>query len=73
MKKIAPRIAGQLTLLTLLCVPATLSLTACNPTAQNQNTTTTSTGDPNTLKLLYWQAPTILNPHLSTGFKDSEA
>jgi peptide/nickel transport system substrate-binding protein len=25
------------------------------------------------LKLLYWQAPTILNPHLSTGFKDSEA
>ena len=26
-----------------------------------------------TLKLLYWQAPTILNPHLSTGFKDSEA
>lgn len=26
-----------------------------------------------TLKLLYWQAPTILNPHLSTGFKDAEA
>jgi peptide/nickel transport system substrate-binding protein len=25
------------------------------------------------LKLLYWQAPTILNPHLSSGFKDSEA
>lgn len=22
---------------------------------------------------MYWQAPTILNPHLSTGFKDSEA
>ena len=27
----------------------------------------------NNLKLLYWQAPTILNPHLSTGFKDAEA
>ena len=27
----------------------------------------------NSLKLLYWQAPTILNPHLSTGFKDWEA
>ena len=27
-------------------------------------------GDPTTLKLLYWQAPTILNPHLATGFKD---
>ena len=25
------------------------------------------------LRLLYWQAPTILNPHLSTGVKDSEA
>ena len=25
------------------------------------------------LKMIYWQAPTILNPHLSTGFKDSEA
>lgn len=73
MKKIAPRIAGQLTLLTLLCVPATLSLTACNPAAQNQNTAVTPTGNPNTLRLLYWQAPTILNPHLSTGFKDSEA
>ena len=29
--------------------------------------------DSSTLKLLYWQAPTILNPHLSTGFKDAEA
>ncbi|BAW95878.1 extracellular solute-binding protein [[Synechococcus] sp. NIES-970] len=29
--------------------------------------------DPTQLKLLYWQAPTILNPHLSTGFKDWEA
>ncbi|NEQ31946.1 MAG: peptide ABC transporter substrate-binding protein [Leptolyngbya sp. SIO4C5] len=26
-----------------------------------------------TLRLLYWQAPTILNPHLSSGFKDAEA
>lgn len=26
-----------------------------------------------TLRLLYWQAPTILNPHFSSGFKDSEA
>ncbi|MGD1936296.1 MAG: peptide ABC transporter substrate-binding protein [Cyanophyceae cyanobacterium] len=29
--------------------------------------------NPETLKLLYWQAPTILNPHLSSGFKDYEA
>ncbi len=26
-----------------------------------------------TLKLFYWQAPTILNPHLSTGTKDLSA
>ncbi|ELR99903.1 peptide ABC transporter substrate-binding protein [Gloeocapsa sp. PCC 73106] len=29
--------------------------------------------DDGILRLLYWQAPTILNPHLSTGFKDYEA
>ncbi|MEM9273947.1 MAG: peptide ABC transporter substrate-binding protein [Cyanobacteria bacterium P01_F01_bin.143] len=42
-------------------------MAACSdrPEQTNQNT--------NSLKLLYWQAPTILNPHLSTGFKDSEA
>ncbi|MBD2577022.1 peptide ABC transporter substrate-binding protein [Oscillatoria sp. FACHB-1406] len=45
-----------------------LALAACNPA-----TTTQQTANPDTLKLLYWQAPTILNPHLSTGFKDSEA
>ena len=44
-------------------------LTACG----NNNQTPTSTTDSSTLKLLYWQAPTILNPHLSTGFKDAEA
>src|SRR5262249_33908926 len=25
------------------------------------------------LRLLYWQAPTILNPHLATGVKDAHA
>jgi len=29
--------------------------------------------DPATLKILSWQAPTILNPHLTVGFKDWEA
>ncbi|MBV5260465.1 peptide ABC transporter substrate-binding protein [Synechococcus moorigangaii CMS01] len=52
--------------LTALC----LGLAACSPT-----TTLSSAGqnDPTLLRLLYWQAPTILNPHLSTGFKDWEA
>lgn len=31
------------------------------------------TNDPTRLRMLFWQAPTILNPHLSTGFKDWEA
>ena len=45
-------------------------LTACN--SQDSNITNSSS-DSDTLKLLYWQAPTILNPHLSTGTKDLEA
>ena len=28
-------------------------------------------GGGGTLRMLYWQAPTILNPHLSTGLKDT--
>ena len=46
----------------------TLAIAACGSptgTSKQQNSST--------LKLLYWQAPTILNPHLSTGFKDAEA
>lgn len=43
----------------------TVAITACGSPSDTQ--------DDNTLKLLYWQAPTILNPHLSTGFKDAEA
>lgn len=30
-------------------------------------------GRDGTLKILYWQAPTILNPYLSGGIKDIEA
>src|SRR5262245_61206043 len=33
----------------------------------------TRRGGGGTLRLLYWQAPTILNPHLSTGLKDGTA
>lgn len=52
-----------------------LGLVSCG-SPQNQTSTpsgSTSQANANTLKLLFWQAPTILNPHLSTGFKDSEA
>lgn len=50
----------------LLFTSCSSSRNTSTPTAQ-----TASKGD--TLKLLYWQAPTILNPHLSNGYKDSEA
>lgn len=46
-----------------------LLLAACG----SNNQTSTSKTEVSTLKLLYWQAPTILNPHLSIGFKDAEA
>lgn len=55
-----------------------LLLTGCKPAA-NQTPADTQAGSStnapakDTLKLLYWQAPTILNPHFSSGFKDSEA
>ncbi len=52
-------------------------LTACNPqSAPNSSGSGDSSGDSvtaDTLKLLYWQAPTTLNPHLSPGSKDREA
>ncbi|MDJ0731412.1 MAG: peptide ABC transporter substrate-binding protein [Crocosphaera sp.] len=53
-----------------LFLGTSIILTSCN---SQENNITSSSSDSNTLKLLYWQAPTILNPHLSTGLKDSEA
>lgn len=65
-----------------LCSVA-LMLTALGVAACDAQQNQTSSPDPTTretaladaavLKLLYWQAPTILNPHLSTGLKDAEA
>lgn len=45
-----------------------IAVTACGNPPDSSTAKQSST-----LKLLYWQAPTILNPHLSTGFKDAEA
>ena len=53
----------------ILALGMTIAVTACS----SPTTTSNSQQDSSTLKLLYWQAPTILNPHLSTGFKDAEA
>ncbi len=52
-----------------------LGLSACYPFSQSPTTQKIpppAAGNNQVLKLLYWQAPTILNPHLSNGAKDSE-
>jgi peptide/nickel transport system substrate-binding protein len=58
--------------LLILSLCSTLLFSACNPQQQVSSPSTTQTNN-EVLRLLYWQAPTILNPHLSTGYKDSEA
>lgn len=54
-----------------------LVLTACpSPRPQLPHSATIATsgrGAGDILKLFYWQAPTILNPHLAQGLKDQEA
>jgi len=55
-----------------------LVIGGCRPAGDSQVTepgteTTEPAAADDTLRLLYWQAPTILNPHFSSGFKDSEA
>lgn len=52
---------------------ATSWLAACGPQKEAPPNQFNTQNGGEVLKLLYWQAPTILNPHLSTGFKDSEA
>ena len=49
----------------------------CGPQASAPDGTPESAADTasdsKSLRMLYWQAPTTLNPHLSTGIKDNEA
>lgn len=58
---------------TLIASLLSAALVSCNPTSSTTAPTTAPSTDPSTLKLLYWQAPTTLNPHLSPGTKDREA
>src|SRR5881409_3504353 len=60
---------------------ATMTLAACGqttPPAASGTPAASATaaakrGAGDDLKILYWQAPTILNPHLATGTKDFDA
>ena len=60
----------------ILCSIASSSillLSACSPPPPENSASNESEANNKILKLLYWQAPTLLNPHLSTGYKDAEA
>jgi peptide/nickel transport system substrate-binding protein len=59
--------------LLILSLCSTLIFSACNTQQESPTKQTTTQNNNEVLKLLFWQAPTILNPHLSTGYKDSEA
>lgn len=54
----------------VLSLITTVIISSCN---NQKESTIQQENNEEILKLLYWQAPTILNPHLSTGFKDAEA
>src|SRR2546423_9912693 len=46
---------------------------AASPAPSTSAAPVAQRGDGGELKVLYWQAPTILNPHQATGTKDSDA
>jgi peptide/nickel transport system substrate-binding protein len=54
----------------IIAVISGLTVVGCNSSSPTQSDTANHN---QVLKMIYWQAPTMLNPHLSTGFKDSEA
>ncbi len=68
---------------TAVVAAATMTLAACGQTttppaasgtvAPSATVAAAKRGAGDDLKILYWQAPTILNAHLATGTKDSDA
>ncbi|MDM9379963.1 peptide ABC transporter substrate-binding protein [Chlorogloeopsis sp. ULAP01] len=56
-------------IIALSCIGVSFLSACSSPTTQDS---TSVGGNSNTLRLLYWQAPTILNPHLAQGNKDFE-
>jgi len=55
------------------CTPQTTSTPTGPATPAPSATAVVRRGAGDELKILYWQAPTILNAHLATGVKDSDA
>jgi peptide/nickel transport system substrate-binding protein len=77
MRPTTPIKQGLLTLAAGLAASGLMAfgLIACNPKTESASAPTAATpsATAGSLKLLYWQAPTTLNPHLSPGTKDREA
>jgi peptide/nickel transport system substrate-binding protein len=55
------------------CGQATTPPAATGTVAPSATVAAAKRGAGDDLKILYWQAPTILNAHLATGTKDSDA
>jgi peptide/nickel transport system substrate-binding protein len=53
--------------------PSAAATEVVAPAADATSPQTQASGADDTLRLLWWQAPTILNPHLATGTKDFDA
>src|ERR1700704_3304852 len=63
-------------ILATACAPSGTTTTSPAPSASGSAApggAACKRGDGGELKILYWQAPTILNPHQATGTKDSDA
>lgn len=60
-----------LAILSSACVPQPVAPSAAVPS--NKAESATQGGGEDTLRLLWWQAPTILNAHLASGGKDQDA
>jgi peptide/nickel transport system substrate-binding protein len=74
------RLWNRSILLALILAVSLSSLTACGSTATPQTaeptavpTVTSNRGIGGTLRMQYWEAPTILNPHLTAIIQDWEA
>lgn len=55
------------------CAPQAGAPATGNTAQSNAAPAATGRGAGDTLRLIWWQAPTILNPHLATGGKDTDA
>ena len=72
--RVAPRLREQMVGLGLTAPFATQLLGSCRLLAQTapHRYKPTKAGGGGALKLLFWQAPTLLNPHFAVGTKDAE-